>query len=233
MVSHKLNTFFRKVYFGWWTVLFTGMLSGLGHGFYTYGFSVFFKDIADELGLSRAVTSVGAGIGRLQGGLLSAPAGMLADKFGPKWVIFIGVCAMGISLMLMYFIHSVWSYFVVWGFLIGTGINLGLTVTVDKTVINWFIQKRGLAQGIKFSLLSLGGIIAVPVVTWLVGLHGWRITCVIWGVVLLSCAPLVLFFVKTKRPEHYNMLPDGKKVDSGPKQLLKMQSQMARPMPKA
>jgi MFS family permease len=192
------------------------MLSGLGHGFYTYGFSVFFKDIADELGLSRAVTSVGAGIGRLQGGLLSAPAGLLADKYGPKWVIFIGVCTMGMSLMLMYFIHSVWSYFVVWGFLIGTGINLGLTVTVDKTVINWFLQKQGLAQGIKFSLLSLGGIIAVPIVTWLVGLQGWRITCVIWGVVLLACAPLVLFLVKTKGPEHYGMLPDGKKAESGP-----------------
>ncbi len=72
------------VYFGWWTVLVSGILSGIGHGFYGYGFSVFFKDLAAELHLSRAITSIGSGIGRLEGGLESAPAGWLADKFGPN-----------------------------------------------------------------------------------------------------------------------------------------------------
>ena len=38
-----------RVYFGWWTVLTTGIVSGLGHGFYGYGFSVFFKDLAASL----------------------------------------------------------------------------------------------------------------------------------------------------------------------------------------
>lgn len=35
-----------RISFGWWTVLITGVISGLGHGFYGYGFSVFFKDLA-------------------------------------------------------------------------------------------------------------------------------------------------------------------------------------------
>jgi len=209
----KIIAYFRAVFFGWWTVLFTGMLSGMGHGFYTLGFSVFFKDLAAELGLSRALTSIGSGIGRLEGGLESALSGWLADKFGPKWVIFAGVCLTGLSLMLMYFVNSAWMYFLVWGFLIGSGLNLGLTVTVDKTVINWFVRKRGLAQGIKFSLIGVGSIIVVPIVTWLVGLHGWRITCLVWGLFLLVLSPLVLVFVKTKGPEHYGMLPDGEYVD--------------------
>ena len=55
-----------KIFFGWWTVLFSGIISGLGHGFYGFGISVFFKDIALELGLSRAITSLAAGIGRLE-----------------------------------------------------------------------------------------------------------------------------------------------------------------------
>jgi len=203
----------RKIYFGWWTVLVTGILSGMGHGFYGFGFSVFFKDLANELGLSRAVTGIGSGIGRLEGGLWSAPAGWLSDRFGPKWPMFIGVCITGCSLMLMYAVHSVWMYFLIWGFLIGSGINLSLTVTVDKTIINWFIRKRGLAQGIKFGLIGVGGVVVVPIVTWLVLWQGWRVTCLVWGVLLLLMAPLILIFVKTKSPEHYGMLPDGEAVD--------------------
>jgi MFS family permease len=78
----------NKIYFGWWTVMVTGIISGLGHGFYGYGISVFFKDIAHELGISRAVTSVAAGVGRLEGGVTSPVTGWPADRYGPKWVIF-------------------------------------------------------------------------------------------------------------------------------------------------
>ncbi len=214
------------VYFGWWTVLVSGILSGIGHGFYGYGFSVFFKDLAAELNLTRAITSIGSGIGRLEGGLESAPAGWLADRFGPKWVMFIGICTTGCALILMTFVNSVWSYFLVWGFLIGTGLNLGLTVTVDKTVIEWFVRKRGLAQGTKFALIGAGGVVAVPIVTWLVGVYDWRMTCFIWGLVLLACAPLVLVFVKSKGPEHYGLLPDGAQV--GPRVAANVDDMIAR-----
>ena len=40
--------------------LITGVMSGLGFGFYSNGISVLFKPIATELGLNRAGASVGA-----------------------------------------------------------------------------------------------------------------------------------------------------------------------------
>lgn len=61
------------IYFGWWTVIVTGLVSGIGHGFYMYGLSIFFKDIAAELSLSRALTSLASGLGKLEGGLVSPP----------------------------------------------------------------------------------------------------------------------------------------------------------------
>ena len=60
-----------RIFFGWWSVTFIGIISGLGHGFNTYGISVFFKPIAAELELNRAFTSLAAGIGRLEGGVTS------------------------------------------------------------------------------------------------------------------------------------------------------------------
>jgi cyanate permease len=199
----------RKIYFGWWIVLVTGLISGLGSGFYYYGISVFFKQITAELGVGRAITSFGSSIGRLEGGIISPLTGWLGDKFGPKWMIFIGVCLVSLGLGLMFIIKSVWAYFVVWGLITGLGMNLGLTIAVDLTLTNWFIRKRGLAMGTKFVLIGVGAIIAVPVVTFLVNEVGWRTTCLVWSLIMLACLPLVFFFVKSKRPEYYGLMPDG------------------------
>jgi len=199
------------MFFGWWTVLVTGIISGFGHGFYTFGISVFFKDLAAELGLNRAVTSLATGIGRLEGGITSPLTGWLSDKYGPKWVIFTGICLSGSGMILMNFINGLWQYLVVWGVFIGVGLNIGLTVAVDKALNDWFILRRGLAQGSKFALIGVGSIIVVPAVTLLATGFGWRITCLIWGCVMLACSPLSLLFVKQKRPEFYGLLPDGNK----------------------
>ncbi|MFC2011259.1 MFS transporter [Chloroflexota bacterium] len=202
-----------KVFFGWWMNLVTGIWSGLGHGFYGYGFSVFFKPLADDLGFTRAVTSVAAGIGRLEGGLESPLTGWLADKFGPRWIIVAGTCVVVIGLVLMNFINSLWSFYLVWGITIGFGLNLAHTIAVDKALANWFVRKRGLAIGTRFVLIGIGGVIALPVVTWLVTTYGWRITCLVWGGVMLAGIPLLWLFVKQNRPEYYGLLPDGAAVE--------------------
>lgn len=198
-----------RIFFGWWIVFITGIISGLGHGFYYYGISVFFKDIASELGLSRAVTSIATGVGRLEGGITSPLTGWLADRYGPKWVIFTGILIVSVGLILMHRITSVWSYMVVWGLIIGIGLNIGLTVPVDKALNDWFINRRGTALGIKFALISVVGVALLPIVSHLVITQGWRTTCFIWGCIMIASAPFALIFVKQKRPEYYGLLPDG------------------------
>ena len=204
-----------RIYYGWLTVWITGILSGFGHGFYGLGISVFFKDLAAELGISRAITSLAAGIGRLEGGITSPLTGWLSDRFGPKWIIFTGICIAGTGMILMNFINSVLTYMIVWGLIIGVGLNIGLTVAVDKALNDWFVAKRGLAQGTKFALIGIGSMIVLPIVTVLVTKFGWRITCLVWGRFLLVCSPLALVFVKQKRPEFYGLLPDGAKSELG------------------
>jgi len=198
-----------KVFFGWWIVLVTGILSGLGHGIYSYGMSALFKPLSAELGLNRAVTSVATGIGWLNHDISSPVTGWACDRFGPRWFIAVGVFIIGVGLTLMNFITSALTYYIVWGVLIGSGINLALTVSVDKTLTNWFIRKRGLAQGMKFGLLGLVSVIIVPVVSWLVVIVGWRMTCVIFSVVMYIGTPFAWYFVRQKRPEYYGMMPDG------------------------
>jgi len=202
-----------RVFFGWWSVLFIGIISGLGHGFNTCGISVFFKPIAADLELNRAFTSLAAGIGRLEGGVTSPLVGWLSDKFGPKWIVIFGIAIAGVGMIFMYYVTEVWHYYVAWGVLIGLGLNIGLTVACDKSINDWFILRRGLAQGIKFALISIFFIVVLQAITQLIELEGgWRFTCLLWGIIMFASLPFAYMLIKPQRPEYYNMLPDGAKV---------------------
>ena len=203
-----------RMFSGWWSVLFIGVVSGLGHGFNIYGISVFFKDIASELELNRAYTSLAAGIGRLEGGITSPLVGWLSDKFGPRWIVVIGTFIAAIGMILMCFISQVWHYYVAWGVLIGLGLNIGLTVACDKMINDWFIKRRGLAQGIKFALIGVFGIVILQAITWLNDVKDWRFTCFVWGFIMLASLPLAYFLIKPHRPEYYGLLPDGAQLES-------------------
>ncbi len=201
-----------RIFFGWYTLIATCMLQLTALCYYSYGISAIFKPLSADLNFSRTVTSAASSIGKLEGGLEAPLSGWLVDKFGPKWVMFAGVSMIGIGLVLMYFIQSTWAYFLVWGITIGTGVNISMTIPIDKTLTNWFMRKRGIAVGIKFAFIGVGGALVVPVVTWLIEQYGWRMTSVIWAVVTFASLLLILFFVRQKRPEFYGLLPDGAKI---------------------
>jgi MFS family permease len=205
----------RKIYFGWWTVLATGIMSGIGQGIFAQGAQLFFKPIAADLNFSREVASIAPSITRVEGGFYSPIVGWLVDKFGPRWLMFIGVLMTGTGLMLMYFVNSFLTYCLIWAGITAIGMNMSLSVTVDKALTNWFVRKRGLAMGIKFSMLSAGGVVVLLFVPHLIQANGWRMACVVCGIIMLASSPLVLLFVKQNRPEYYGLLPDGAELDAG------------------
>ena len=198
-----------RIFFGWWTVLVTGFVSGLGLGFYTYGISALFKPIASELGLSRAVTSGGSGIGLMAGSLLAPLIGWAVDKFGPRTAIAGGLLTVSVGLTMMQWVNSAPRFYLIWGLIIGMGTNLGLTIAVDKALTNWFVRKIGLALGTKFALIGLTAALSMPVVSWLIAQVGWRMTCLIWSALLTVGVPFMFAFVKNERPEIFGLLPDG------------------------
>lgn len=81
---------FTKIFYGWWIVLTSGILSLFGAGYIFYGVSALFKPIASELGFSRAVASVAPSISSLTQGIEAPFTGWLTDRFGPRRVILLG-----------------------------------------------------------------------------------------------------------------------------------------------
>jgi cyanate permease len=200
----------RRVFPGWWLVLTGGFLAFWGFGYHAYGFSALFKPIAQELSLSRAATSIPASIGRLEGGITAPLAGWLTDKFGPRWLIFTGVLFISASLCLMSLVQSFWAFLMVWGLMLAVGIDLALAIPLQVAIGTWFVKKRGLASGTQRMFSGLSGVLVLPLIAWLITIVDWRMACLIGGVVMFVMGvPLVWFFVRRERPEHYGMLPDG------------------------
>ncbi|MFC1820652.1 MFS transporter [Thermodesulfobacteriota bacterium] len=199
----------------------SSLVTGLGLGFYAHGFSALFKPIATELGLSRAATSTASAIRSLINGLMAPFVGWLVDRFGPRWIIVVGIIIMGTGLSRMNYINSIWSFYIVWGIIVALGRSLALTIAVDKSLTNWFVSKRGLAFAVRFTIISIVTTIVLPLISWLIETRGWRTTCFTWGGVMFACIPLMWFFIRQRRPEFYDLLPDGAateheyKADSG------------------
>ncbi|MFC2072665.1 MFS transporter, partial [Chloroflexota bacterium] len=195
-----------KIFFGWWTAIASGIIAIWTVGFYIYGFSALLKPIASELVFSRAATSVPAAIGRLEGGFEGPMIGYITDRFGPRWIMLAGVFIVSLGLILMYFINSLWALWLVWGVILGTGVNITHAIPGDTAITNWFVKKRGLALGIRRGLGALGGTVVLPLIAWLIVTQGWRMTCVIGGIVMgLVGLPLVWFAFKRHRPEYYGL----------------------------
>ena len=205
---------FRGIFFGWWTVLAGGILALWGYGYQAYGISALFKPISSELGFSRTATSVAASIGRFEGGFEAPIVGWVTDRFGPRWVVFGGTFVIALALCLMYYINSLWAYYLVWGALLGLGANVALSIPVDTAISNWFVKKRGTALSIKWVFSGLSGVVVLPLIAWMITAQGWRMTCVTGGLVMAVVGlPLAWFCLRQRRPEYYGMLPDGAKTE--------------------
>jgi sugar phosphate permease len=205
-----------KVFLGWRAVLAGSFLSAWGIGFQVHGFSALFQPIASEFGFGRAVTSIATSIVRLGYGIEAPLAGGLVDRFGPRFLMTIGMFIAGLGLILMNFVNSLWTFYIVWGVILGTGINIGLEIPVDKAIANWFVKKRGIALSVRWLFTGLAGLVLL-LVAWLISTQGWRMTCVIGGLVIwLVGLPLAWLFIKPRRPEYYGLLPDGATTEVKP-----------------
>ena len=80
---------FTQLFYGWRMVGLVSALRVLGGGLHNYGFTVFFLPLSQDLGLSRAATSLAFSLARVEGAIEGPFVGYLIDRFGPRPMILI------------------------------------------------------------------------------------------------------------------------------------------------
>jgi MFS family permease len=191
---------------GWRTagVAFVAMFVTIGVGF-SYGVVV-----------RPAAADLGADVGAVSGGfpatvmvffLLGAPAGLLADRFGPRAVLATGTVLFGAGLAATGTAHSLVTLYLGHGVLVGAAMAttfIPLTAAVSALVV----EHRSTAVGVAVSGIGVGTLVMAPLLASAIISVGWRTTYLWLGVGATLALGLCVLLVE-RVPDHPTVATGG------------------------
>jgi MFS family permease len=169
---------------------------------------VFFLPVINSFGWTRAMYATLSGTGALMAGASGPVVGWLIDRVGARKVMIAGAIAFG----LCYFALSRATSFVAF-MLLFSGIGVGVTATTlipaSLVVTNWFREQRGVALGITFAGIPLGGTGITMLANYAVTHFGWRVGYMVMGLPIVAIVIPLLAIVVQTRPVDWTKSAEG------------------------
>ncbi|MBI2987110.1 MAG: MFS transporter [Deltaproteobacteria bacterium] len=197
-----------NLFYGWRMIAVGSAIRILGGGLHLYGFTVFFLPVSQELGLSRAATSLVFSLARAEGAIEGPVAGYMIDRFGPRPVVFTAVIMSGMGYMLLSGINSYTAFLLVYLGVISLSFASGFMHSPMVLANTWFIRRRALAMTLISASIGMGGTLITPLLAAAVHTWGWRQGALLAGIGLLILG-LPLASLLRRSPEAMGLLPDG------------------------
>lgn len=196
------------IFYGWWVVA-VGFLAFMivgGMGF--YGFGAYFTPLVNEFGWTRTQVSAARAVS-LAAMFFSPFIGAWVDRQGARRVMIIGTIIASSAFVLLSQTTSIWYFYVMY-FVMSVGQMCLLNIPVLAVVSNWFSEKRGLAIGVTMTGAGAGGLLMVPLITYLISIFNWRGAYLISGLTLFTVLLPLTIFVLRNSPKEMGLLPNGK-----------------------
>jgi MFS family permease len=144
----------------------------------------------------------------LIGALFSVGVGRLIDRFGSRVVLTVVAVALAFVVLGMSATYSVGAIAVLITLTRGFG-QSALSVASITMVGQWFVRRLNLAMAVYTIALSIGFMLAFPLIGAIVLANGWRTAWWVVGLALLvGLAPLAVLLVR-RSPESCSIEPDG------------------------
>jgi MFS family permease len=196
------------LFYGWRMVAASSALRVLGAGLHSFGFTVFFLPLSQDLNLSRTSTSLAFSLARAEGAIEGPIVGHLLDRYGPKPIMLAAVLLMGVGYLLLSQVNSYTTFLIVYLGVISLAHAGGFMHSPMVLINTWFIRYRARAITISSAAFGLGGVLIAPVLSVIVQGWGWRWGAAVGGLLfLLVGVPLCLTIRRS--PESMGLLPDG------------------------
>ncbi len=197
----------ESIFYGWWIVASCFVLLFLFAGAGFYSFSIFIKPLEESFGWSRSAISFAMSIYLMVHGIMGPIVGHLTETYGPKRIITLFAVGSGAAFILISFTSSLWFFYGAYALLSVMTTGIGF-IPVSSILARWFIKRRGLAIGIAFVGISVGGLTMAPFVDFMNTSFSWRFSFVFLGILVWVLAlPLTLFIIKGS-PKEVGLLPD-------------------------
>lgn len=138
--------------------------------------------------------------------LFQAPAGRLADRFGPRLILMLGTLWWGVFTALTAMVPAGIAGLL--GVLLAVRFTLGAGEAVmfpacNRLVANWIpSQERGLANGFIFAGVGAGAGITPPLVTYVMLRYGWRASFWVSAAIGMAAGG-IWYWLARNRPENH------------------------------
>lgn len=195
-----------RIFYGWYIVgagLIINMLIG---GLTMNAFGFYAAALKDEFGWSATIFGVAAAVTRVESGLLGPIQGWMIDRYGPRWMIRLGITTTALGMILFGFLQDQ-ATFIGFYILLSIGTSIGGFMTVSVAVVTWFERKRSRAIGFMSMGFTFGALVSALVGILIFGV-GWREASIGTGVFLLMVG-WGLSFIFARHPADKGLEVDG------------------------
>jgi MFS family permease len=205
----------KTKFYGWtllaayWVILFAVL------GFPPYGSGIVNTWMAEDLGFDRTMLGVPYSVLMFVSGLPAPLVAALVIRKGTRFAMIAGSLTLLVACLYMaLFANSFWEAVLGAGVLTGAGVVMGGALPVQTSTMRWFVRRRALAFAIILSAGGIGGVLAPPLLNYLIAETGdWRTGWWVFaGFAALSA--VVAFLFAKEQPSDLGQQPDGDEAGS-------------------
>jgi MFS family permease len=205
----------RRPYYGWPVLLVAAAAMVATLPGRTQGLGLITEPLLADLKIGRVEYAQLNLWATLIGSAGALGVGRFIDRFGARIVLTTVALALGAVVCLMSRITSGGELALMLTLTRALG-QSALSVISLAMIGQWFVRRIDMAMAIYSIIMSIGFMIAFPVVGSLVQSRGWRFTWFAVGAAILAAlAPLALFIVR-RNPESIGLQPDGEPRTQNP-----------------
>jgi MFS family permease len=202
-----------RFFYGWLVVAAGFAVTFVGFGC-VYSFSAFIESLQQDFGATRGSVSLVFSLAGFLYFALGAVSGPLADRWGSRRIVLIGIVLIAAGLALASFAQSLPTVYAAYSLGVGLGVGFSYVPSMGA-VQRWFIKRRGFASGLASSGIGAGALVGPPLAAFLIGAWGWRDAyLVLGGLALIIGAGMALFIQNDPREHGLDGEPIAKETES-------------------
>lgn len=161
---------------------------------------VFFLPVVKSFGWSRAQFALLGGLGAIAAGISGPFVGWLIDRAGVRTMMISGAAAVVLCNLALSRANSLAQFAAIF-ILFGVAITASTVIPCSIVIANWFSSERGLAMGIAFAGIPLGGTGITILANYVVQHYGWRIGYLTMGLPVAAIViPTLVVYLRTRPP---------------------------------
>lgn len=202
----------RGLHYGYVIVVCCCLIMGVIIGLVMSCAGIFYGPVSTELGVSVGKFGLYMTFVYALSFLTLSVAGKLLDKYSARWLLTASAAVVGALYMGMSQFDAVWQFYVA-GALIGIAFSFLLYLSYPVLINRWFNTRVGFFIGVCSAASGVGGVLFNPLGGYLIQTHGWRITYLAFGgIILLGVTPLLGLLLRN-HPSDMGLKPFGENAD--------------------